>query len=164
MAMAGHDTIIQHQGSVLLRQGGFVLQVRRGVLDPAILDDLEAMIAKLEPDEKIAFIAVIEDEAEVPPVEYRDRQRAMLQDARRRCDLRTVVLVPAGGIHGTLHRSIARLVVLGQNVKIVGSVEDALSVASPHLQRAPSALREILHYARQQAAGKPVKAPAELRL
>ncbi len=162
MAMGGADTFIQHKGSILLRRGGFVLQIRRGVLEPEVLDDLEAMIANLDADERIAFVAVIEDEAEVPPTEYRNRQRAMLQNARERCELKTVVLVPAGGIHGTLHRSIARLVVIGQNVKIVGSVDEAIQIVAPHIRQPPSVLLETLHYAREQAAGAMSKAPGEL--
>ena len=152
--MVAANILLNVGGNVLATLPSVLVQVRRGAMT---LQDYGALVAharRLVGTTKgnMAFIAVIEPEAESPSPEVRARQKEFIGQVVERLDVRMGVVILGNDISATMRRTMARVLVPGHGrLRVVATVPEACGFVAAHVGMTARALEEMTNEAREAA-------------
>ncbi len=152
--MAAANILLNVGGNVLATLPNVLIQVRRGALT---LQDFGAVVSharRLVSTTKgnMAFIAVIEPEAEAPSAEVRARQKEFIALMVERIDVRMGVVILGNDIGATMRRTMARVLVPGHGrLRVVATIPEACGFVASHVGLTARSLEEATNEAREAA-------------
>ena len=141
-------------GNVLATLPNVLVQVRRGALTLQDYSALASHARRLVGATKgnMAFIAIVETEAESPTAEVRARQKEFIGQMVERVDARMGVVILGNDIGATMRRTMARVLVPGHGrLRVVATVPEACGFVAAHVGLTARVLEELTNEAREAA-------------
>lgn len=152
--MVAANILLNVGGNVLATLPNVLVQVRRGALT---LQDYGALVSHARrlvsiTKGNMAFIAIIEPEAESPAAEVRARQKEFIGQMVERIDVRMGVVILGNDIGATMRRTMARVLVPGHGrLRVVATIPEACGFVASHVGLTARALEELTNEAREAA-------------
>ncbi|MBO6935188.1 MAG: serine/threonine protein kinase [Deltaproteobacteria bacterium] len=146
--------LVNRSGNVIAMHGNCAIQVRAGSIDHSTVGEIRrALLPLARQYDRCGFVAVIEENANIPPTDIRRAQRAVFDELLAQTDARLAVLVAGDGVMNRMFRSAARLITPGRKgIAFVSNVTEATLHVREYVDpKAIDGLRDAIDEARELA-------------